>query len=104
MLVSYFTGMRVMNPSKIDRFKEQLSVNNSKSYEESVFNNVVTFSLLVFLIVISVVPALVIAISCNRGVLRTGLVVLVAFFFSDLYLCNYVIRKYLLKEPAYCKL
>ena len=54
MLVSYFTGMRVMNPSKIDRFKEQLSVNNSKSYEESVFNNVVTFSIL-FIYILSAV-------------------------------------------------
>jgi hypothetical protein len=104
MLVAYFTGMKASNSNNLSHFKESLNVNNAKTYQESVLNNVLSFSFIVFLILISVVPALIIALSCNKGVLRTSLVAIFAFFFSDLYLCNYTIRKYLLKEPAYCKL
>ena len=103
MLVSYFTGMKVVNPNKIENFKRSLSVNNAKTYEESVVNNVLTFTFLTILILISVVPSITIAVSCNRGFIRTSFVVLFAFFLSDIYLCNYAIRRYWLKEPGYCK-
>jgi hypothetical protein len=103
MLVSYFTGMKITNPNKIENFKRSLNVNNARTYEESVVNNVLTFTFLAFLILISVIPAITIAVSCNRGVLRTSLVTIFAFFLSDIYLCNYAIRRYWLKESGYCK-
>lgn len=103
MLVSYFTGMKMVNPTKIENFKRSLNVNNAKTYEESVVTNVLTFTFIVILIIISVLPAITIAVNCNRGLLRTSLVTIFAFFLSDIYLCNYAIRRYWLKEPAYCK-
>jgi hypothetical protein len=103
MLVSYFTGMKVINPNKIENFKKSLSVNNARTYQESVVSNVLTFTFLIVLILISVVPAITIAVNCNRGMLRTSLITVFAFFLSDIYLCNYAIRRYWLKEPGYCK-
>jgi hypothetical protein len=103
MLVSYFTGMKISNPNKIESFKRSLNVNNARTYEESVVTNILTFTFVVILILISIVPAITIAVNCNRGKLRTALVTVFAFFLSDIYLCNYAIRRYWLKEPGYCK-
>ena len=52
------------------------------------------------LCVIMVVFAVIIALQCNRG--HAFWYVVLALFFPEIYLAQWVIRKFVLKEVGYC--
>ena len=104
MLVAYFTGMRAANSRGLNNFKSSMEVKNNKDYKSAVVGGALGFSIIAFLILVSVFPAIVIALNCNRTFLSKFFVVIFAFFFSDLYMCWYVFKRYLVRDPNYCLL
>ena len=57
--------------------------------------------LLILVIVICTLPAVTIAVKCNPNC--PVIMGIIAFLFDRIYLFQYVIRKYYMKEKGYCK-
>ena len=97
VLVGYLTGMKILNPSKLD-----MADNSGDNYRESVLKTFISFTVIVILFMLTIFPAVVIAYSCNENMALRILHIICAFFLSDIYMCNYVIRKFILKDKKYC--
>jgi hypothetical protein len=65
-----------------------------ENYNNYILNNFLRYLILVIIIFICVFPALIIAYSTTKGYTRI-LHIIIGFFFSDIYLCYYVINQYL---------
>ena len=53
-------------------------------------------------VLLAVIPAILIARQCNPALkVRYGIL---AFFFSDIYIFQWAVRKFLLHEPEYCQM
>tara|TARA_B100001093_G_C26743603_1_gene977816 strand:- start:863 stop:1186 length:324 start_codon:yes stop_codon:yes gene_type:complete len=106
VLVGYITALKIFDPSKFKNFNNELKVSNNADeheYKKSVLTTMLSFSVLVIILMLSVIPAMIIAYSCNTGNERI-IPLIVAFFFSDIYMCNYAIRKFIFKDPSYSNL
>ena len=58
---------------------------------------------MVLLFTITTIPAVLVAINCNKD--RPILFgILLAFLFSDIYLLQWAIKKFVIKYPDYCPL
>ena len=58
--------------------------------------------ILIIGILFAAIPAILIARQCNPALkVRYGIL---AFFFSDIYIFQWAIRKFLLHEPEYCQM
>lgn len=77
--------------NKCNYFKK---IDKNEVYNKYILNNFLQYLLLVILLFISVFPALIIAYSNTTGYNRI-LHLIIGFFFSDIYLCFYVINRYL---------
>ena len=54
------------------------------------------------LLLFTTIPAVLVAINCNKdSKLMYGIV---SFFFSDIYLLQWSIKKFIIKEKNYCKI
>jgi len=54
------------------------------------------------LVILNAIPAILVAINCNKD--KPILYGIFALIFSDLYLIQWAIRKFVLKDKNYCKL
>jgi hypothetical protein len=108
MFVGYLLFLRMFQPKEIKQFKNSLLLSNKEKpnyseYKDSVLRTILNYSIIAIFILLTVVPAVLIATGCNKGVeaLVSGIF---AFLFSDIYLFNYAFRKFVLKESGYCKM
>lgn len=77
--------------------KETFKNKNNKMTKQDVFNSIWYSLIILFL---SAVPAILISQKCNpNNKIAYGIL---AFFFSDIYIFQWAIKKLLMKQPDYC--
>ena len=76
-------------------------VNIDNRYK-TIKNNIFLLIYISILLLFTVVPAILIAINCNPT--QKILYGIVAFFFGDIYLLQWSIRKFILNDTNYCKI
>ena len=108
MFVGYLLFLRMFQPKEIKQFRNSLLLsnkekNNYSEYKDSVLRTILNYSIIAIFILLTVVPAVLIATGCNKGV-EAVVSGIFAFLFSDIYLFNYAFRKFVLKESGYCKM
>ena len=103
VFVSYLLFLKLFKPGDIKQIQDTVTLNpdESDNYGYTVLKSFLTFSLICIMVLLTVVPAVIIAISCNKGT-QAIISGLTAFFFSDIYLFNYALRKFVYKEVGYC--
>lgn len=104
VFVSYLLFLKVFKPNDITQIREatRLNDNTDSKYSDKVVKTFLSFSMICILVLLTVVPAVIIAVSCNQGT-QAIISGITAFFFSDIYLFNYALRKFVYKESGYCK-
>tara|TARA_B100001093_G_scaffold410304_1_gene399548 strand:- start:658 stop:954 length:297 start_codon:yes stop_codon:yes gene_type:complete len=63
-------------------------------------DNLYTMLYMIILILVTTIPAVLVATNCNKD--SKVLYGLLAFLFSDIYLLQWSIKKFVLKYPEYC--
>ena len=101
MIVSWLIFSRIFNLNQIKVFIEERKFknnnNNKIDYKHKTIENILFCILLIFLL-FNVVPAVLIASNCaNNNYLH----MIIAFLFSDVYVFNYAIRKFIFRD-GYC--
>ena len=107
VLVSLALFMKYFYPSTIETFREQFKLNSeteidSETYRKSVKLTMSGYMFILYFVVLSVVPAIILAIKCNKKTLGKISTLLFAILFSDVYILWYVLRKYILNSRDYC--
>jgi len=97
MLISFLLFTKLFYPEQLKSIKSKIK--NREEYSNSVLMNMVWFSILVVFLLLNVIPAVLIANVCSKGNI---LHIVLSFLFSDIYVCNYAIRKFIF-EDNYCK-
>ena len=69
---------------------------------KTINNNVYIIIYTVLLLLFTTIPAVLVAINFNKD--KKVLYGLVAFFFSDIYLIQWSIKKFILKNENYCNI
>tara|TARA_B100000212_G_C27324069_1_gene511556 strand:+ start:252 stop:548 length:297 start_codon:yes stop_codon:yes gene_type:complete len=70
--------------------------------EKILRDNLYTMIYMILLLIITTVPAVLVAVNCNKeNPIGYGIL---AFIFSDIYLLQWSIKKFVLKYPEYCPL
>ena len=96
MLVSWLIFSRLFKPDKISKFKNERQ--DIKDYKTKTIENIIWYSIILIFLLLNVVPAMLIASNCDgNNVVKLVL----AFVFSDIYVFNYTIRKFIFKD-GYC--
>lgn len=91
----------------IENFTEQFKVSNNVKEDEfrnKGHNAVSSFIFLLFIVILNVLPAMIIALHCaskDSSIMRY-IYPLFAFLFSDVYMLVFVIRKFILKDNSFC--
>ena len=103
VFVGYLLFLKLFKPNDIKEIVDniKLTTKSSESYGSKVMKSFVSFAFICILVLLTVVPAVIIAVSCNKGT-QAILSGIVAFFFSDIYLFNYALRKFVYNEKGYC--
>tara|TARA_B100001093_G_scaffold519675_2_gene609791 strand:- start:1060 stop:1356 length:297 start_codon:yes stop_codon:yes gene_type:complete len=70
--------------------------------DKMLLNNIYTMVYMVLLLLVTTIPAVLVAINCNKD--RPILFGILAFLFSDIYLLQWAIKKFVIKYPDYCAL
>ena len=65
-------------------------------------DNLYTMVYMIILLIVTTVPAVLVATNCNKN--YPILYGILAFLFSDIYLLQWSIKKFVLKYPDYCPL
>ena len=101
MIISLLIFNRIFNPNQIKVFIEERKFknnNNKIDYKHKTIENILWFCILLIFLLFNVVPAVLIASNCaNNNYLH----LIVAFLFSDVYVFNYAIRKFIFRD-GYC--
>tara|TARA_B100001093_G_C26016916_1_gene672193 strand:- start:16 stop:306 length:291 start_codon:yes stop_codon:yes gene_type:complete len=69
---------------------------------KTINNNVYIIIYTGLLLLFTTIPAVLVAINCNKD--KKVLYGLVGFFFSDIYLIQWSIKKFILKNENYCNI
>ena len=81
-------------------FYEGFKSSEDKKEQPSLIVNAINIVFFILAVVLAVVPAVLIARQCNPEFkVRYGIL---AFFFSDIYIFQWAIRKFVINEPEYC--
>ena len=96
-MVVLSSAIIILNNSKVlDNFK------NMENRGTLIKNNVFILIYISLLLLVTALPAVLVAVNCNKeNKLMYGLL---AFLFSDIYLLQWAIKKFILNIPGYCKL
>ncbi len=78
------------------------SINNINDNAKMLSSNVFILIYISMLLVVTALPAVMVAIHCNPD--NKILFGIIAFLFSDVYLLQWAIKKFVLKTENYCKL
>lgn len=89
----------IMNNRKILENFKNIIENNT---EKIIYDNIYIISFMTLLLLVTTIPAVLVAIHCNKeNPIRFGIL---AFLFSDIYLLQWSIKKFIVKTPGYCNL
>lgn len=104
MIVSWLIFNRIFNPNQIKVFQEERkmknNINNKIDYKHKTIENILWFCILLIFLMFNVVPAVLIASNCaNNNIVH----LILAFLFSDIYIFNYAIRKFIFRD-GYCNI
>ena len=77
-------------------------INNNNNITSQVYNNIYIILFITLILLCTTMPAVLVAINCNPN--NKILYGLIGFFFSDLYLIQWSIKKFILKQANYCKI
>lgn len=102
MIISILVISRLFNSKQIKYFKNERLMKNNKNnkidYKHKTIENILWYCILLLLLIFNVVPAVLVASNCaNNNILN----LIVAFIFSDIYIFNYAIRKFIFRD-GYC--
>lgn len=76
--------------------------NEDKKPSPSLLVSAINIVFFILAVVLAVVPAVLIARQCNPEFkVRYGIL---AFFFSDIYIFQWAVRKFIMNEPGYCEM
>ncbi len=78
------------------------NVLNSNNVSATLNNNIYILTFISILLFFTTLPAVLVSINCNPNN-KLGYGVL-AFIFSDIYLIQWSIKKFIIKQDNYCKL
>jgi hypothetical protein len=95
-MVVLSTSILMLNNSKI--------IDNIKNFNDNarfVKNNVYLMFYITLLLMVTALPAVLVAVDCNKD--NKWLYGLLAFLFSDVYLLQWSIKKFILNRANYCK-
>jgi len=96
-MVVLSSAIIILNNSKVlDNFK------NMENRGTLIKNNVFILIYISLLLLVTALPAVLVAINCNKE--NKMMYGLLAFLFSDIYLLQWAIKKFILNIPGYCKL
>jgi hypothetical protein len=93
-MVVLSTSILLLNNSTI--------IDSLKNNSKILTNNVYIMFYLTLLLVVTAVPAVLVAVNCNTD--NPVMFGILAFLFSDIYLLQWSIKKFILKRSNYCKL
>jgi hypothetical protein len=97
MLVSWLIFTRLFKPDQIKKFKAERK-EIQEDYRHKTIENILWYCIILIFLLLNVVPAMLIASNCDgNNVVKLVL----AFVFSDIYVFNYTIRKFIFKD-GYC--
>ena len=88
--------VKLITQRKLERFKTFFDGDLDKIFRDNLY----TMMYMIILILITTIPAVLIATNCNKD--SKVLYGIVAFLFSDIYLLQWSIKKFVLKYPDYC--
>ena len=63
-------------------------------------DNLYTMAYMIILLLVTTIPAVLVATNCNKD--KKAMYGIIAFLFSDIYLLQWSIKKFVLKYPEYC--
>ena len=95
-MVVLSTSILMLNNSKIID-----NINNFNNNQKFVQNNVYIMFYVTLLLMVTALPAVLVAIDCNKN--NKILYGILAFLFSDVYLLQWSIKKFILNKSNYCK-
>lgn len=94
--IYYLVAQKLLNNSESENFKS----GNDKKASPSLIVSAISIVFFILAVVFAVVPAVLVARQCNPEFkVRYGIL---AFFFSDIYIFQWAIRKFVMNEPEYC--
>ena len=96
IMVLLTTGIILSNNNKI--------INNVVKYDNikvNLTNNIYIIIFISFVLLCTTMPAVLVALQCNPN--NKILYGLIGFFFSDIYMIQWSIKKFILKKENYCK-
>ena len=86
----------------LENDSENFKSGDDKKASPSLLVNAINIVFFILAVVLAVVPAVLIARQCNPEFkVRYGIL---AFFFSDIYIFQWAIRKFVMNEPEYCQM
>jgi hypothetical protein len=95
-MVVLSTSILLLNNSKI--------IDNIKNFNDNqrfLQNNVYIMFYLTLLLMVTALPAVLVSMECNKK--NKVMYGLLAFLFSDIYLLQWSIKKFILNKSNYCK-
>ena len=95
-MVVLSTSILMLNNSKIID-----NINNYNDNKKFITNNVYLMFYITLLLIVTALPAVLVAIECNKD--NKILYGIMAFLFSDVYLLQWSIKKFILNKSNYCK-
>ena len=87
------TGVIILNNRKV--------IDNLVNNDNTINNNVYMIVNIALLFIFTAIPAVLVAVNCNKD--KKVLYGILAFMFSDIYLLQWSIKKYVLKTDNYCE-
>lgn len=86
----------------LNNIKTLDSFNNLDNVSRTIENNAYIIAYISLLLFFTALPAVLVSVNCNKD--NKILYGFIAFIFSDLYLLQWSIKKFIIKDPEYCKL
>ena len=88
--------MILNNRRILENFKNIIENNSDKI----IMDNMYVITYMTILLLVTTIPAVLVAINCNKlKPIRYGII---AFLFSDIYMLQWAIKKFIMKLPGYC--
>lgn len=108
-LISYMLFSKEYFKDNIENFKEQFTINTNLNNINNEYINKTNFTTgafisILLITILNILPAMIISLHCaaKQTDFTKYLHPIIAFFFSDVYLLVFVIRKFILKDSSFC--
>ena len=78
------------------------SIKNINNKAKMLSNNIFIMIYMTMLLIVTALPAVMVSINCNPD--NKVLFGIISFLFSDIYLLQWAVKKFILKRENYCKI